>query len=133
MIFVLDASVAIAAARPSEVDHARARAVVEGVLRGEDAIVVPSLFGIEVVASLARRGHPVVAAEAYVDALLAPPAETITLGPIRAARVRRCAAALKLRAADACYVWTAQRRGLGLCTLDREMLSRATGVRCFAP
>ena len=120
-------------ARPSEVHHASARAVVEGVRRGEDVLVVPSRFGIEVVASLARRGDPVAATEAYVDALLAPPAETITLGPIRAARVRRCTAALKLRAADACYVWTAQRRGLDLCSLDREMLARVTGVRCFAP
>ncbi len=53
-------------ARPSEVHHASARAVVEGVLRGDDVLVVPSRFGIDVVASLARRGHPVAAALAFL-------------------------------------------------------------------
>ena len=47
MIFVLDASVAIAAARSAEVAHLRARSVVDRVLRREDSIVVPSIFGIE--------------------------------------------------------------------------------------
>ena len=102
MIFVLDASVAIAAARPAEVAHLRARSMVDRILRGDDAIVVPSLFGIEVVAGLTRRGHDAAGAEAFVDALLAPPSETITLGPVRAAMIRRTAAASRLRAADAC-------------------------------
>ena len=97
MTFVLDASVAIAAARSVEVAHARARVVVERVLRGEETIVVPAIFGIEVVAGLARRGHAVAAAEAYVDALTSAPAETITIGPIRAAKIRKSAAALRLR------------------------------------
>lgn len=133
MSFVLDASVAIAAARPVEAGHARARAVVDRVLLGVETIVVPAIFGIEVVAGLARRGHDVAAAEAYVDALTLAPAETMTIGPIRAAKIRQTAAALRLRAADACYVWSAQRRGLALCTLDGEMLSRSLGIRAYAP
>lgn len=133
MSFVLDASVAIAAARPVEVGHARARAIVDRVLMGAEAIVVPAIFGIEVVAGLARRGHDVAAAEAYVDALTSEPAETLTIGPIRAARIRRAAAASRLRAADACYVWIAQRRGLALCTLDGDILSRSLGIRAYAP
>jgi predicted nucleic acid-binding protein len=133
MIFVLDASVAIAAARSAEVAHLRARTVVDRVLRGEDSIVVPSIFGIEVVAGLTRRGHDVAAAEAFVDALLSPPSESITIGPVRAAMIRRTAAASRLRAADACYVWAAQRRGLALCTLDGEILLRSVGVRVYAP
>ena len=107
--------------------------VFDRVLRGEDAIVVPAIFGIEVVAGLARRGHDAAAAEAFVDALTSAPAVTITIGPIRAVKIRRSAAALRLRAADACYVWTAQRRGLALCTLDGELLSRSLGIRAFAP
>jgi predicted nucleic acid-binding protein len=133
MIFVLDASVAIAAARPAEVAHRRARSVVDRILRGDDSIVVPSLFGIEVVAGLARRGHDAAGAEAFVDALLAPPSEAITIGPVRAAMIRRTAAASRLRAADACYVWTAQRRGLALCTLDADILARSVGIRVYAP
>ena len=133
MSLVLDASVAIAAARSVEVAHARARAVVDRVLRGEDSIIVPAIFAIEVVAALARRGHDVAAAEAFVDALTATPSETITIGPVRAAKIRRAAAAHRLRAADACYVWLAQRRGLPLCTLDDEILARSIGVRVHAP
>ena len=133
MIFVLDASVAIAAARPVETDHQLARSVVDRVLRGSDSIVVPTLFGIEVVAGLARRGHDPGAAEAFVVALLSPPSQSITIGPIRAALIRRTAATMRLRAADACYVWVAQRRGLALCTLDREILVRSVGVRVYAP
>jgi predicted nucleic acid-binding protein len=41
--------------------------------------------------------------------------------------------ASRLRAADACYVWAAQRRGLALCTLDAEILARSVGIRVYAP
>ncbi len=133
MTFVLDASVAIAAARKSEPAHARARAVVDRVLRGDETIVVPAIFGIEVVAGLTRRGHDREASEAFADALTSTPNETITIGPVRAARIRRTAAAFRLRAADACYVWTAQRRGLSLCTLDDEIIARSLGVNAYAP
>lgn len=43
------------------------------------------------------------------------------------------AAASRLRATDACYVWAAQRHGLSLCTLDGEILLRSFGIRVYAP
>jgi predicted nucleic acid-binding protein len=58
---VLDASVAVAAARPSEPFHAISRARVARVLAGDDEIVVPAIFPIEVGASLARVGEPTAA------------------------------------------------------------------------
>jgi predicted nucleic acid-binding protein len=48
MKLVLDASVAVAAARPIEVAHQAARQRIARVFRGEDDIVVPAIFPIEV-------------------------------------------------------------------------------------
>ncbi len=120
MRLVLDASVAVAAARPHEPGHRRSRARIEAVLTGTDAIVVPTLFGIEVAASLARVGVTLPAIHSYVDTLLAG-AAVVTLGPRAARRARDTAMRCKLRAADAVYVWLAEREGVPLCTLDGEI------------
>jgi len=133
MTLVLDASVAVASERPNEPGHASSRALVDRVLRGDDVLVVPALFPVEVIAALARRGHDPAAAERLVDALVAPPCEVVSLGPRRAALVARFAARHRLRAADACYAWLAWRRGLPLVTLDEEMVRRAPGALVHLP
>jgi predicted nucleic acid-binding protein len=127
MKLVLDASVAVAAARPGEPMHRAARLRVAGVLSGDDTIVVPTLFAIEVAASLARVGVQLQAVRAYVDQLLAP-ASAIPLGPRAARQARETAMRWKLRAADAVYVWVAVREGVPLCTIDRELERRAGGA-----
>jgi predicted nucleic acid-binding protein len=127
MKLVLDASVAVAAARPGEPMHRAARLRVAGVLSGGDAVVVPTLFGIEVAASLSRVGVPLQAVRAYVDQLLAG-ASVIPLGSRAARQVRETAMRWKLRAADAVYVWVAVREGAPLCSIDRELERRAAGA-----
>jgi predicted nucleic acid-binding protein len=97
---------------------------VERVLAGDDEIVVPALFPIEVGAALARAGEAPVPIATYVDTLLAVAATVVTIGPIRAHRIRDVALATRLRAADATYVWLATREAIPLCTLDRQMLQR---------
>ena len=129
MRIVLDASVAVAAARPTEPSHASSRARLDRVLRGVDEIVVPAIFPIEVGAALARVGEPGPAVVAYVDALTGIALMIATMGPLRARRIRDMAIATRLRAADAAYVWLAAREALPLCTLDREMVHRG-GVVC---
>jgi predicted nucleic acid-binding protein len=126
---VLDASVAVAAARPNEPSHAAARARVAEVLAGNDEIVVPAIFPVEVGAALARVGEPAAAVCTYVDMLMSVAAEVVTIGPVRAQRIRDMAIASKLRAADAAYVWLAARSSAPLCTLDREMAQRG-GAYC---
>ena len=54
MRLVLDASVAVAAARVREPSHRAAQARVARILRGEDELIVPTIFSVEVVAALAR-------------------------------------------------------------------------------
>jgi predicted nucleic acid-binding protein len=125
---VLDASVAVAAARPGEPMHRSARSRVEGILSGEDEIVVPTLFAVEVAASLARADLSLPSIRAYVDELLVG-ASVVPLGPRAARQVWETAMRWRLRAADAVYVWVAERESLPLCTLDRELDQRA-GAAC---
>ena len=127
MRLVLDASVAVAAARPGEPQHRAARTRIESALEGTDEIVVPVLFQIEVAASLARVGVVLPGIRAYVDALLAG-AMVIPLGRSAGRQAREIAMRWRLRAADAVYVWVATREGIPLCTLDRELERRGTGA-----
>jgi predicted nucleic acid-binding protein len=125
MKLVLDASVAVAASRRHERSHASARARVARVLRGEDEVILPALFAIEVGAALARAGEPVAAVRAYVESLLATATKVVSLGPRTARRIRDVAMLHRLRAADAIYVWIASREAIPLCTLDEEILKRS--------
>ena len=125
MRLVLDASVAIAAARTHEPSSAAARARVGRALRRHDELVVPAIFGVEVAGALSRHGEPEDTIRDYVARLTSAPNEVIPLGAARARRAIDVAIAGALRGADAVYVWLASARGLPLCTLDEEMAERA--------
>ncbi|HEX3597920.1 MAG TPA: PIN domain-containing protein, partial [Polyangiaceae bacterium] len=56
------------------------------------------------------------------------PCRLITLGPRAARRSQRIAGQLRLRAADAIYVWVALREDAILVTSDREIVARAASV-----
>lgn len=132
MRLVLDASVAVAAARPGEPAHRAARARVEAVLSGTDEIVVPVLFSIEVAASLARVGVALPAIRHYVRELI-DTATVVALGPRAGRQASETAMRWKLRAADAVYVWLAQRADIPLCTLDGDIEQRAGGACTVLP
>jgi predicted nucleic acid-binding protein len=134
MRLVLDASVAIAATRPGEPAHASARACVERALRGQDALVVPCIFPVEVSGALARQGRAEPDIRAFVEGLTRPGHEVVTIGPRRARAASRIAVACKLRGPGAVYVWLAAREAVPLCTLGQEILARASALcRVFAP
>jgi len=128
MRLVLDASVAVAAARVREPSHRAAQARVARILRGEDELIVPTIFSVEVVAALARVDEPAAEIRAYVDALLRVAARIVPLSPVVARRARETAMRWRLRAADALYVSLASWESLPLCTLDREMRQRGAGA-----
>jgi predicted nucleic acid-binding protein len=96
-------------------------------LSGTDEIIVPVLFSVEVAASLARVGVALPAIRSYVKALLVG-AAVVPLGPRAARQARETAMRWKLRAADAVYVWVADREDVPLCTLDDELARRAGGA-----
>jgi predicted nucleic acid-binding protein len=121
---VLDASVAVAAQRPLEPAYAASRARVVRFLTGEDTVLVPSFFAVEVSGALSRLGFDRPTIVRIVDRLTTPPHEVVTIGP-RAARAARAVAIRgKLRGPDALYVWLARREGAPVCTLDREIVTR---------
>lgn len=124
---MLDASVAVAAARPQEPSYTSAFGRVSRILAGLDEIVVPALFRIEVASALSRTGFEPKWVELHVEQLLAS-ATVVVVGPIRSKRVQRVAMAAKLRAADATYVWLASREGIPLVTLDGEVLIRGAAL-----
>lgn len=134
MRFVLDASVAVAAARPSEPSHGSARGLVTCVLAGEHQVVVPAIFPIEVGAALVSVGESITAVRAYVDGLVSAAEPAASIGPRRARQILELAMQARLRAADAAYVWLAAHESVPLYTLDRELAERGSAFcRVLAP
>lgn len=127
MIYVLDASVAVAAVRKSEPGHAASRARLLRLLQGDDEIVVPILFDIEVTSALVRAGVTPADAASYLATDLVG-RKSVTLGPRAARAIAQVVNATRLRAADAAYVWTASTRDVPLVTLDEEIGKRASGI-----
>lgn len=134
MIYVLDASVAVAALRDGEPGHAAALKRCMPLFAGRDEIVVPSIFDIEVTSALVRRGVDPDRIAAFLDRHLVS-RRLVNIGP----RVVRAALAVvnatRLRAADALYVWLAARENIPLVTADSEVIRRAplVGARTLAP
>jgi predicted nucleic acid-binding protein len=132
--FVLDASVAVSSLRANDANHARAASHLASVLQGTDSIVVPSIFDVEVVASLVRAGLAATDARRAAD-LFTARARIGTLGPRAARASAGVAARTRLRSGDAIYVWVAERERLPLVTFDSEILGRAhfAGVSAVSP
>jgi predicted nucleic acid-binding protein len=132
MKYVLDAAVAVAALRSGEPHHADALRRCMPLFTGVDEIVVPSIFDVEVVSALARRGAPLAGIDRFFEAHFST-RKLVTIGPRAALAARAVAANTRLRAADALYVWVAAREGLSLVTLDQEVLARGAAVCQVSP
>ena len=93
-----------------------------------------SLFEVEVVAALVRRGADPTRVAQFFEQHFAL-RTVVTLGPRAAPGARVVAGITRLRAADAVYVWLAVREGLPLVTADAEVLQRAAlaGAQAVAP
>ncbi len=134
MIYVLDASVAVAALRDGEPGHTAALRRCMPLFAGRDEIVVPSIFDIEVTSALVRRGVTPDRVAAFFDRHLAS-RRLVTIGPRVVRAVRTVVNATRLRAADALYVWLAAHEGVPLVTTDHEIIQRASlaGARTLEP
>lgn len=134
MIYVLDASVAVAALREGEPGHVAALRRCMPLFAGRDEIVVPSIFDIEVTSALVRRGVTPDRVAAFFDRHLAS-RRLVSIGPRVVRAVRTVVNATRLRAADALYVWLAAREDAPLVTTDREIMQRASlaGARTLEP
>lgn len=134
MIYVLDASVAVAALRDGEPGHRAALRRCLPLFAGRDQIVVPAIFDLEVTSALARRGVAPDRLAAFFERHLRS-RRLVTIGPRAVRAVRAVVNATRLRAADALYVWVAAREGIPVVTADREVLERAAraGATALSP
>jgi predicted nucleic acid-binding protein len=132
--YVLDASVAVAAVRKAEPGHRAALKRCMPLFRGQDEIIVPAIFDIEVTSALVRRGAAPRSVVRFLNQHFSS-RRLITLGPRGASAVCKVVGLTRLRAADAIYVWLAGREGVPLVTLDREVIARAplAGVTASLP
>lgn len=101
---------------------------------GDDEIVVPAIFDIEVVSALTRRGVEPTRVAGFLARHLAQ-LRVVTIGPRAIRGANRILGLTRLRVADALYVWVAAREELPLVTLDQEVLARAglAGVSVTPP
>lgn len=124
---VLDASVFVAAISPAESHHARARALYES-HPDSQPFLVPSIFRVEVIAALARRGEGDELLD-VVDALVRSPRfHTRALDPVLLDRATTVAREARLRAYDAVYLALALSAGAPLYTLDADLIARVTST-----
>lgn len=127
MSVVLDASVYVAAHEPRETHHARARASLEGV-PPDEPFLVPSLFRVEVLAALARRGRPAELLDAVAAQIGGPRFVEVPVDDALIARACEVARAARLRAYDAVYVAVAALHDATLLTLDGDVVARCAGL-----
>lgn len=115
---------------PGDVHHAASRRWLrQSFADAAFAPIVPTLVFPEVAGAVARRSGLSAGGERAQQILLRlPRLQTVALDPSLAEEAGRLAARLGLRGADAVYVATAHRLGLGLVTWDDELRTRSGGL-----
>lgn len=123
-MIVLDASVYVAAVRPSEPRHASAL----GLLAAHPPPwLVPVVFRVEVAAALARRGEAEATTRAVDVHLRGPAFQPVPIDDVVLDEAIRLARDARLRGYDAIYAATASVTGATLLTLDEELRTRLAG------
>lgn len=134
-LFTIDASVFVAACRPSESGRASCRELLRWVRRASVPLIEPAILPVEIAAALARAGEAPASATGYAESVGSLPYLTLVVLDAQSAR-RAVVTATKyrLRGADALYVTVAAQYGAHLVTLDGEQLRRApAAVRACKP
>jgi predicted nucleic acid-binding protein len=117
---VLDASVFVAAISPREIHHLAAREIYDS-YAADRAFLVPSLFRVEVLSALARRGEPDELLDNVAVLVSGPRFHSVAIDASLIEKATDVARAARLRACDAVYVALALNLGAALLTLDTEV------------
>jgi predicted nucleic acid-binding protein len=133
---VLDASVFVAAISPTEIHHLAARRLYDSYSEAL-AFLVPSLFRLEVIAALARRGEPDEMLDTVGVLVSGPRFHAFPMDAPLIETATHVARAARLRAYDAVYVALALNRNAALLTLDTDVRSKISvafpGLSLIAP
>ena len=125
-LFTIDASVFVAACRPSESGCAMSRELLRLVRQAGVPLIEPAILPVETAAALARAGEAPAWATGYAESISALPYLTVVAVDERfARRAIGTATQHQLRGADALYMAVAAQYGAHLVTLDGEQLRRA--------
>ncbi len=124
-MYVIDASVHVADARPQEPYHAEARALMARVAARNLPVLLPEIVLAEVAAGISRGTGQIALAQRLVGVLRRVPQFRFvpvehTLGDLAA----EIAASHQIRGCDALYVALAQQWDAILITLDRQQRER---------
>ena len=126
---VLDASVFVAAAEPSDRFHAESRALVTALVIRGVAVAVPAFAVVEVACALARRlGDPVAARTLAISGLSALRTTELPMDASFLAHATLSGTRQGLRGGDALYAASAEISGSVLISLDGEHRSRAAAL-----
>lgn len=128
-MLTIDASVWLNADSPHEPNQAASRAFLDRVAVERLRVFAPTLLGVEVAAAISRTRNDPTLARDFATSLIALPFVTfVSLDEPLAAMATELAAVHKLRGADAVYAAVALAHRCDLVSLDREHLTRLSGV-----
>jgi predicted nucleic acid-binding protein len=124
-MYVIDASVHVADARPQEPHHAQARALLARVAAEDHPVYLPEIVLAEVAAAISRGLRRIDLAAALVAALRrVPQFQFVPVDSALGDLAAEIAAQYRIRGCDAVYVALAQQRAATLITLDRQQRDR---------
>ena len=124
-MIVVDASVLVSAAWPSDVNHQISRAWLQGYIRSSETMTAPVLIFSEVGGALMRRTQRTgLTVRALQRLRLLPRFMPVPVDTVLGDDAADLAIALQLRGADAVYVALAAQLSVPLITWDREQLVR---------
>lgn len=134
-MYVIDASVHVADARPQEPHHAEAQALLAQVAAERRVVCLPVIVLAEVAAAISRgTGRPVLARRLTAALRRVPHFQFVPVDDALGQLAADLAAQHQIRGCDAIYVALAQQRGATLITLDRQQRERMPpGVVAHTP
>ena len=134
-MYVIDASVHVADARPQEPHHAEARALLAQIATQSRILYLPVILLAEVAAGISRgTGQPTLAQRLIATLRRVPHFQFVPVDDTLGRLAAQLAARQQLRGCDAVYVALAQQRDAVLITLDRQQQERVPpGVLARTP
>ncbi len=125
-MYVIDASVHVADARPKEPHHVQAHTLLTRLAAEGRLVYLPTIVLAEVAAAISRGTGQSGLAQRLVAALWrVPHFEYVSVDDTLGQLAAELAAQYQIRGCDAVYVALARQRGATLVTLDRQQRDRA--------